>query len=324
MCFLNFIMADQEDGLDQLKERLLGHSACFNSLLELIPARYYFADNEEEKSNKFYKNKKNKAPKQAVKEATKKAKLSRLDPNQHKTVPEIQAELSVEDGKAAGDERVVSVEDVACSSIGDLRTKLHERIELMKRKRKATSNENGRPAKKAKNSGSKKDSGKEKKRTNQINSKPAINNKKTIVNSEGKVVFSKFDFTSDVVKPEGKGKGNAKKKNYKKLLEKAESRKKKMEEMKEDNSEKAKEMIETTKWKKALGKSEGVKQKDDPALLKKAMKRKEKQKKKHQKDWKERMNTQKKQMKERQDRRQRNIQERIDKKKKKGGRTPGF
>ena len=225
-------MADQEDGLSELRERLLGHSACFNSLLELIPARYYFADNEEEKSNKFYKNKKNKAPKQAVKEATKKAKMSRLDPKQHKTVPEIQAELSVEDGKGARDERVVSVEDVACSSIGDLRTKLHERIEVMKRKRNVTSNENDRPAKKAKNSGRKKDRKKLSKISSQINSKPAINNKKTIVNSEGKVVFSKFDFTSDVVKPEKKGMGDGKKKNYKKLLEKAEQRKKKMEEMK--------------------------------------------------------------------------------------------
>ena len=317
-------MADDEDGLSKLRERLSGHSACFNSLLELIPARYYFSENEDEKSNKFYKNKKNKAPKQAVKEATKKAKLNRLDPTQHKTVPEIQKELSVEDGKDEKDGRVVSVEDVACSSIGDLRTKLHKRIELLKRKRKAPTNlnsESERPAKKAKKS---KDSKKNKKKTvdsGQINSKPAFNNKK-IVNSEGKVVFSKFDFTSDVGKAQGKGGG--KKKNYKKLLEKAEIRKKKMEEMKEDKSEKSKEIIETAKWKKALGKSEGLKQKDDPALLKKAIKRKEKQKKKHQKEWKERMDNQKKQMKERQDRRQKNIQDRIDKKKKKGGRTPGF
>jgi hypothetical protein len=318
-------MADEEDGLEELRERLSSHSACFNSLLELIPAKYYFAENEEEKSSKFYKNKRNKAPKQAVKEATKKAKLNRLDPSQHKTVPEIQAELSAENSKTAG--RVVSVEDVACSSIGDLRTKLHERIQLLRRKRKAPSNlnsESDRPVKKAKIS-AKRESKKDKKKTvnsSQINSRPALNTKKTIVNSEGKVVFSKFDFTSDVAKSQGKG--GAKKKNYKKLLEKAESRKKKMEEMKGDNSEKSKEIIETAKWKKALGKSEGVKQKDDPALLKKAIKRKELQKKKHHKEWKERVENQKKQMKERQDRRQKNIRDRIDKKKKKGGRTPGF
>ena len=322
-------MADEEDGLSELRQRLLSHSACFNSLLELIPAKYYFAENEEEKSNKFYKNKKNKAPKQAVKEASKKAKLSRLDPSQHKTVPEIQAELSNEDGKTAKYGRVVSVENVACSSIGDLRTKLHERIELLRRKRKAPSTlnaESDRPTKKAKNLAKKKESEKQKKNTansSHINSKHIVNNKKAIVNSEGKVVFSKFDFTSDVAKSQRRG--HAKKKNYQKLLEKAESRQRKLEEMKEDKSEKSKEIIETAKWKKALGKSEGVKQKDDPALLKKAIKHKEKQKKKHQKDWKERMENQKKQMKERQDRRQKNIQDRIDKKKKKkGGRTAGF
>ena len=319
-------MADEEDGINELRQRLLGHSSCFNSLLELIPAKHYFAENEEEKTNKFYKNKKHKAPKQAVKEASKKAKLSRLDPSQHKTVPEIQAELAVEDDKTEKYGRVVSVEDVACSSIGDLRTKLHERIELLRRKRKAPSNlntENDRPVKKAKNSGKKKESKEQKNKVNssQINAWPVLNNKKTIVNSDGKVVFSKFDFSSDVSKSQGKA---GVKRNYKKLLEKAESRKKKIEEMKEDNSEKSKEIILSAKWKKALGKSEGVKQKDDPTLLKKAIKRKEKQKKKHQKEWKERMDDQKRRMKEKQDRRQKNIQDRIVKKKKKGGRTPGF
>ena len=319
-------MADEEDGINELRQRLLEHSSCFNSLLELIPAKHYFAENEEEKTNKFYKNKKHKAPKQAVKEASKKAKLIRLDPSQHKTVPEIQAELAVEDDKTEKYGRAVSVEDVACSSIGDLRTKLHERIELLRRKRKAPSNlntENDRPIKKAKNSGKKKESKEQKSKANssQINARPVLNNRKTIVNNDGKVVFSKFDFTSDVTKSQGNG---GVKKNYKKLLEKAESRKKKMEEMKEDNSEKSKEIIESTKWKKALGKCEGKKQKDDPTLLKKAIKRKEKQKKKHQKEWKERMDDQKKRMKEKQDRRQKNIQDRIDKKKKKGGRTPGF
>jgi hypothetical protein len=317
-------MAAEEDGINELRERLLSHSSCFNSLLELIPAKHYFAENEEEKANKFYKNTKHNAPKQAVKEASKKAKLSRLDPNQHKTVPEIQAELSIEENKTGKDGRVVSVEDVACSSIDDLRAKLHERIELLKRKRKSPpDSDSNRPVKKAKHAAKKRDSKDKKKKENssQINARPPLNNKKTIVNSEGKVVFSKFDFTSDVAKSQGK---SGVKKNYKKLLEKAESRKKKMEEMKEDNSEKSKEIIESAKWKKALGKSEGLKQKDDPALLKKAIKRKEKQKKKHQKEWKERVDDQKKRMKERQDRRQKNIQDRKDKKKKKGGRTPGF
>lgn len=321
-------MADDEEGLDELRERLLSHSACFNSLLELIPARYYFSDNEEEKSSKFYKNKKNNAPKQAVKEASKKAKMARLDPSQHKTVPEIQAELAAKDSISARDGRAMSVENVACPTVGDLRTKLHERLEFLKRKRKASVNvnsDNERPAKMAK----KKDNKKNKKKTvntSQINPKPAVNNKKTIVNSEGKIVFSKFDFTSDVAKGQASGKGKAKKKNYKKLLENAESRKKKMEEMKEDNSEKAKEIIQEAKWKKALGKSEGVKQTDDPGLLKKAMRRKEKQKRKHQNEWKERIENQQKQMKERQERRQKNIQDRVNKKKKKqkGGRTPGF
>ncbi|XP_046848802.1 ribosomal RNA-processing protein 14-C-like [Xenia sp. Carnegie-2017] len=313
-------MADDEDDTKELRERLLSHSTCFNSLLGLIPAKYYFPDNEEEKSNKFYKNKGHKAPKQAVKEATKKAKLNRLHPKQHKTVPEIQEENS----RPKENGHIFSVEDVSCSNLGDLHSKLQARIELLRKKRKApTALPDHRPITKRR----KKDT-KGKKRTKainsaQINSKPALNHKKNIVNEQGTVVFSKFDFTSDVRKMKDKDTG--KKKDYKKLLEKAESRKKKLEEIKHKGDETSKEVLETVKWKKALGKSEGVKQKDDPALLKKAMKRKEKAKRKHQKEWNERAENQRKQMKERQERRQKNIQDRIDmKKKKKSGRIPGF
>ena len=315
------IMAD-EDGLEILRERLIAHSSCFNSLLELVPPKYYFADNEGEQGSKFFKNKKKKAPKQSIKEATKKAKLAKLDPSKQKSVIELQTELNSEPRL----EGYKSVEDVECSDIVDLRTKLHQRIESLQKKRKASSvkTTNDRPTKKRKR--------KVKEEKNANMNKGKVNNgreimKKPITNNDGKVVFSKFDFTSDVTQSQKTGK-KQKKKNYKKLLEKAENRRKKLEEMKAMDKTKANDIVKQEAWKKALGKAEGLKPKDDPTLLRKALIRKEKVKAKHQKEWKERLGQQKKQEKEKQERRQRNIQERIENKKKKkikkGGRTPGF
>lgn len=327
------MMAD-EDGLNALRERLASHSNCFDSLLELIPPKYYFDDNEEGQGKKFYKNKQNKAPKQAVKEASKKAKLSRLDPSNHKSVIELQAESSCKISERKNDEPYVSVENLECSNIGNLRVKLHERIELLKKKRKATSSVNtntDKPSKKAKRKSKEQKNIKKVKSGldfGKFNGKEFGNSKKLITNHDGKVVFSKFDFTTDVTKTQQSKEGKVKKKNYKKLLEDAENRKKKLQEIKVTDAEKAKEIVEEAAWKKALGKSEGLKQKDDPALLRKAIKCKENQKKKHQKKWKERNEKQKRLMKERQEIRQNNIKERIEKKKKnnmkKGGRTPGF
>ena len=111
-------------------------------------------------------------------------------------------------------------------------------------------------------------------------------------------------------------------------MEKAEDRKKKLQELKKTDGEKAKEIVQKEAWRKALGKSEGLKQKDDPAMLRKSLKRKEKLKSKRQREWKGRVDNEAKQIKERQQQRQKNIKERIENKKKKkmkkGGRTPGF
>ena len=152
---------------------------------------------------------------------------------------------------------------------------------------------------------------------------------KPIYNKEGKMVFSKFDFTQKVDKPkEEKSSG----KNYKKLLEKAKKDKEKMEKLKEEDEDKAKTVMEKNAWKSVLQKAEGVKVRDDPELLKKASKRKDKIKKKKQKDWQERTEKVEKRKEDQQAKRTKNIQKlkqkRVDKKikrsKKKGHIIPGF
>merc|ERR1711991_1098525 len=57
-------------------------SKFIDSMVELIPSRYYFPISDEErlKSSRYYQNKQGKAPKQETKENTKKAKKEKLDP----------------------------------------------------------------------------------------------------------------------------------------------------------------------------------------------------------------------------------------------------
>ncbi|KAJ2976306.1 hypothetical protein NUW54_g11586 [Trametes sanguinea] len=78
-----------------LQESLEKHNAAFESLLRLIPAKYYLVpdDVDEQLASKYMKNsKKQKAPKQAIKEASKKAKKEKLDPANNKTILDIQSE----------------------------------------------------------------------------------------------------------------------------------------------------------------------------------------------------------------------------------------
>lgn len=310
----------------ELEKRLAGHSAYFNSLIELIPVKYYIPIDDEEKANKFYKNRSKKAPKQTIKEASRKAKRARLDPNQHKTIQEIQKET---EGNAStgnqidpsNEERIerpsFSVEKVESESLDDLRSRLHARIEGLQRKRNAGS---GRPVdiqqprvKKSKKEVKEKNkqktatSSKESKGSKHHDSLPT----QKILNESGDVVFSKFDFLEAKKKP----RPGLKKKNYEKLLAKAEARKKKLESLKKEDLHKAKELMDKLSWSQAIEKAEGIKQYDDPKLIKKAMKKKEKAKTKSKQQWVERIGHQKKLAEEKQKLRQKNIKERIEAKK---------
>ena len=65
-----------------LRASLERHNDAFESLLRLIPAQYYFVNNEteEQAASKYQEHsKKQNAPKQATKEATKEAKRSSRD-----------------------------------------------------------------------------------------------------------------------------------------------------------------------------------------------------------------------------------------------------
>lgn len=153
---------------------------------------------------------------------------------------------------------------------------------------------------------------------------------KPVFNKDGKMVFSKFDFTESGEKEKKQNKMGGK--NYKKLLEKVEKSKEKLDKLKDTDADKAKKLEEKMQWTAALQRTEGIKVKDNVDMLKKAAKRKEKFKEKRKNAWKERDEKLKEKMADQQKKRQKHIQakkqNRIDKKikkaKKKGRLIPGF
>ncbi|XP_063000903.1 surfeit locus protein 6 [Elgaria multicarinata webbii] len=110
-------------------------------------------------------------------------------------------------------------------------------------------------------------------------------------------------------------------KNYKQLLSRLESRKNKLEELKDKDEEKAKELETKMKWTNVLYKAEGVKIRDDEERLKAALKRKEKRKTQRQKQWEKRTEHVVEKMQRRQDKRRKNLQKKkqakVEKKKSK-------
>ncbi|XP_076090605.1 uncharacterized protein LOC143062722 [Mytilus galloprovincialis] len=221
-----------------------------------------------------------------------------------------------------------------------LREKLVARIEELKGKRNLTTDEllekkrlRRRESKLKKKMTKKEDKNKGNLTKPEINGdisvkKPAVTPVKD--KSTGKMVFSKFDFvdSGDKEAPQNNFKG----KDFKRLLEKVEKKKQKIEKLKETNPDAAKAVASKESWKKVMAKAEGEKIKDDPNLLKKSLKKKEKFKEKRKKQWDERTSQTEHRMKAQQDKRQKNIDSRkkakIDKKikrsKKKGRMVPGF
>lgn len=108
-------------------------------------------------------------------------------------------------------------------------------------------------------------------------------------------------------------------KNYKQLLSRLETRKNKLEELKDKDQKKAQELENKMKWTNVLYKAEGVKIRDNEERLKEALKRKEKRKAQRQRQWEKRTEKVVEKMQQRQEKRCKNIQkkkkDRIEKKK---------
>jgi len=141
---------------------------------------------------------------------------------------------------------------------------------------------------------------------------PKVSRAKPVFNSEGNMVFSKFDFSEIGTKK----KPPKSEKDPKKALQLLQQKKEKLKELEAaGEKEKAQEIKEKEAWKTALAKSSGDKIKDNPELLKKTIKRTEQQKTKSAKKWDSRIEGVQKTKQESQQKRQENILKRKKDKK---------
>ena len=228
--------------------------------------------------------------------------------------------------------------DSSCS-IDELHQRLQNKIEELKKQREPKNPEKrARKKKKDKKLRVAKDKSAEKVAiVNTENTPPIVDNEQSnsesIVTKEGKVVFSKFDFSQMVGKYSTNKKTKKNKapssKNYELLLLKAAKEKERIERIKKEDPKKACQIIEKSTWNKAMAKAEGEKVRDDPTLLKKSLKRKVAKKKKSSREWKARTETVEENMRKRQEKKKANVQKRkefIRNKKafKRAKKMPGF
>ena len=288
---------------DDLLKRLEAHSSYFTSMLAMIPDKYMYENEEMLKGGeKFFRNKRERKPKQLIKEASKRAKRLKLDP-EHVEGGTVEAQPQPELPHVL---QRFSVEGKQSGSLNDLREKLRTKIEALQSRREVV-HDIGKKKKVAVN---KKD--KKKQIKSIAKATPAIK-KPSVVREDGRIVFSKFDFTTPSEPSDKLDK--QKKVNYKKLLAKAEAKEQNLKELKEKDAKRSEQLEEQLSWKRAINKARGNKTKDDPGMLKKTLKRKEQQKRSSKKKWKERKNQESKRMEQWQERRQRHIKERLEAKK---------
>ncbi|KAG1739639.1 surfeit locus protein 6-domain-containing protein [Suillus occidentalis] len=336
--------------VEVLRASVEAHNDTFEALLNLIPAKYYLPkddhDGDDNIPSKYQKHSKNKkAPKQAAKEASKKARRDKLDPANQKSVIDLQNEAALElegaNSKAKGkrkaavldsdsdadddeDEDVMQVDDAAPldplvpmakpESIASLRDKLHLRMAALRRggqggrepgdkdelleerrKQRAALREKRRKEtkerRKAETEG-KKGSKKEKEATKSLPVKNQLLVPDSTVASKGTAASRPTDGPLTNVSF-GVVAGSSSKKaaslktssNPNQALSQLAARKEKLDSMPED---KRKVVEDKSRWAKAEARLEGVKVKDDEVRLKKAVKRKEKEKAKSKKSWEDR------------------------------------
>ncbi|XP_040574547.1 uncharacterized protein [Lepeophtheirus salmonis] len=163
-------------------------------------------------------------------------------------------------------------------------------------------------------------------------SKKLKKSSKPVYNSDGKVVFSKFDF-SELNGNKIQNGPTKKTLDPKAALKKIQSQKEKLQSLKEKGKgERVKEIEEENVWKAAINKLEGVKVKDDEALLKKTVKKIDAKKKSTVRKWDKRVDDEEKRKDAHQKKRTENIQKRKKEKKdkkikkavKRGRAVPGF
>ncbi|CAE6468048.1 unnamed protein product [Rhizoctonia solani] len=372
----------------ELRASLENHNKAFETLLQLIPAKYYLPQERDDDNNgsKYQKNKKKQsAPKQAIKEATKKARREKLDPANNKSILEIQKEAAGLQGlvpsntKQKGKQKATSVDDdsdnsdvemadlsdapdgsapaapqpmPSYESISTVRAKLHARINNLKQERGALTGEPGSRDELLEEQRRKRGLLREKRRQatrERKRNEEAGKQKKLAVPERAKGHQAKTQLIVPDPVPGGSSSGTTnvtfsaiassggplKAKKYatatdpRAALNQLAARNEKLSSL---PTEKREAIEERSRWEKAEIRAEGGKVHDDAARLKKAAKRKGKEKLKSKLEWNQRKETLTANMAAKQKKRADNIAQRNERrndtrkgiKPKAGKARPGF
>lgn len=289
-------------------EEIKSLSTFFSTLIDTIPAKIYFSKNEDI-LEKIEFNKQIKFDDSSLSKRSKNKRI-KLDPSSQQRISDI--------ATAFYDKKKNE------SKVNELRKKLQKRIRELREARGV----NGDAA----SVSSKSDCSVLSSQSNEPSSSkgPKIFNKEgkllnsiitlTNLSIAGNLVFSKFDFASQVdvaAENEMQKKKEKKKDSLKGLLMKAKKEENKLARLEATNVPAANRMKEKLLWKSALEKAEGNKVKDSSKLLEKTLKKKMKQKKKSAKAWSERTAGVEKRKERKQEKRARHLDERKQAKKEK-------
>ncbi|KAE8751291.1 hypothetical protein FOCC_FOCC001862 [Frankliniella occidentalis] len=299
------IKGEKKVNLDRLREKLNSEYNFITSVLDRVPSIYWQDEAENAEGSKW----KPDAGSKVVANANKKPRAT--------TIEELQERLEACKAKKAQGYR-------------DLVTKknLKSKLKKAEKKRKKADERNL----KHKQLKLEKQAAKQTSKNGTVENAPDQKPSKPVFNSEGKMVFSKFDF-SEIGSQKEEKKKKKELKDPRKILEKLKEKKETLKKLKDEGQEaKVLEIKQKEAWSNALKKAEGVKIKDDPELLKKTLKREESKKKRSAKQWASREHTKKKALSDRVQKREGNIQARKDQQKnkkrakaiKKGRIVPGF
>nr|XP_015869222.2 surfeit locus protein 6 homolog [Ziziphus jujuba var. spinosa] len=296
-----------------LKSIIHEHSLFFDKLVELIPARFYLPNDDEEKPwfQGLSKAKKASAKKES-KENIKKARRDRMDPEKSSTTTldllkqSLKKEKSnngsddddddteVKPIKFEGDDRSLTYEE--------LRQRLHRKLEQFRASRNS-----GDPDKKHEKNEKRGAHQKKRKRdTGSGDMTPTSGNQVNKVEKDVEEASKELTF-SHVKLGNEDGPGKKKRKLSKaKELEKA----RKLDEAKKDPKK-----GETISWKTAASRAAGIKVHDDPKLLNKSIRKEKKRHQKNAEKWKGRVENTGKMKAEKQKKRSENLAQRIHDKK---------
>lgn len=312
--------------LTEREARIVEHTAYLEALIAMIPPKYYFAPDPEEMGKRFQKHVGNKpqTPKHQRKLEANERRKERLDPAKQITVPEQQqqikeqeeAELELHGTQSQfNDATAPTVPTMASGSlmsseslsVAELKDRLAQRLVQLRASRGGTSVGREPAASKAPQTKHKARKASGEGASSRKNHGGASNEAgggqtdavDVAAQASSSLTFSKLETKGTNGQPKPR-----KRKRLQELLQAADSKQRLQHATRAEGTN---EDAQIDAWEKAFEKAGGIKQVDDPKLLRKTLKRQQRQKKKSSQEWKQRIKSQLKTQTEKQEKRKANL-----------------